>query len=49
MVWRLGGGALKHLVYLVKGLDKELFDVTVILSDKREPIEIEKKIDNLWI
>ena len=30
-----GGGALKHLVYLVTRLDKESFAVTVILSDSR--------------
>jgi glycosyltransferase involved in cell wall biosynthesis len=31
----VGGGALKHLAYLVTNLDKEKFDITVILSSKR--------------
>lgn len=30
-----GGGALKHVVYLVTRLDKEIFEITVILSDSR--------------
>jgi hypothetical protein len=29
------GGSLKHLVYLIYNLDKNLFDITVILSDRR--------------
>ena len=39
------GGALKHLTYLVTHLDKEVFEVTVILSAKRPDTkrsEIEK-------
>jgi len=31
-----GGGALKHLVYLVTRLNKDVFDITVILSDARD-------------
>ena len=30
-----GGGALKHLVYLVTHLNREIFDITIILSNKR--------------
>lgn len=30
-----GGGALKHLVYLVTRLNKELFTITVVLSNSR--------------
>ncbi len=30
-----GGGALKHLVYLVSHLNRDIFNITVILSDKR--------------
>ncbi len=32
----VGGGALKHLAYLVDHIDKELFDITVILSSNRD-------------
>jgi glycosyltransferase involved in cell wall biosynthesis len=32
----VGGGALKHLVYLVSRLDNNIFDITVILSNSRE-------------
>jgi glycosyltransferase involved in cell wall biosynthesis len=44
----VGGGALKHLAYLVTYLDKERFDITVILSSKRnEDANVEiKKIEN---
>ena len=31
----VGGGALKHLAYLVTHLDNERFDITIILSSKR--------------
>ena len=31
-----GGGALKHLVYLVTRLNREIFDITVILSNSRK-------------
>jgi glycosyltransferase involved in cell wall biosynthesis len=41
-----GGGALKHLTYLVTHLDKELFDITVILSPNR-PDRIDSEIDKL--
>ena len=40
-----GGGSLKHLLYLLFHLDKALFDITVILSDRRDKrvyAEIEK-------
>lgn len=29
------GGALKHLIYLATHLDKDLFDITVVISNKR--------------
>lgn len=31
----VGGGALKHLTYLVTKLDNRLFDITVVLSNQR--------------
>ena len=31
----VGGGALKHLVYLISHLSKEIFNITIILSDQR--------------
>lgn len=41
-----GGGALKHLTYLVTHLDKEQFDITVILSPNR-PDRIDSEIEKL--
>lgn len=41
-----GGGALKHLTYLVAHIDKGSFDVTVILSQKR-PDYNSKLIDQI--
>lgn len=41
-----GGGALKHLTYLVTHLDKETFDITVILSPNR-PDRIDSEIEKL--
>jgi glycosyltransferase involved in cell wall biosynthesis len=39
-----GGGALKHLVYLVTRLNNNQFDITVIISNKRQ-----ENIDNeIW-
>lgn len=41
-----GGGALKHLVYLVTRLDNNIFDLTVILSNVRNK-NINKEIEQL--
>jgi glycosyltransferase involved in cell wall biosynthesis len=38
-----GGGALKHLVYLVTNLDKEMFDISVVISKSRSE-DIDAKI-----
>jgi glycosyltransferase involved in cell wall biosynthesis len=41
-----GGGALKHVTYLATHLNKEIFDITIILSDLRKE-NIECEVDKI--
>lgn len=42
----VGGGALKHLVYLATNLDHTIFEITIILSEPRNE-SIDSQIDSL--